>query len=100
MHAKLIWLENNLISVRNDAKLKRKRRLNYMLDFNGNVHQYYLYSTGTGLKPNTFYTRKAAEIAMQEYCAKHGISVECTECDKHERKYSNHNGVRFYINRI
>lgn len=71
-----------------------------MLDLNGNVHQYYLYSTGTSMKDQTFYTRKDAEAAMQKYCAKRGIKVECTECDKHERKYSNHNGVRFYINRI
>ena len=71
--------------------------LNY---YNNRIHQYYLYSTGTQLKNQTFLTRKAAEIAMNNYCAEHGIKIECTECDKHERKYSNHNGVRFYINRI
>lgn len=71
-----------------------------MLDLNNKIHQYYLYSTGTNLKPITFGNRRDAEIAMNNYCAKHGIEVECTECDKHERKYSNHNGVRFYINRI
>lgn len=74
-----------------------------MFTYTGNdyqVHQYYLYSTGTTLKDEYFNTRKEAEIAMNEYCAKHGITIECTECDKHERKYSNHDGVRFYINRI
>ena len=71
-----------------------------MIDIYNRAHQYYLYSTGTSLKSQTFNTRKDAEIAMNQYCAKHNIKVECTECDKHERKYSNHNGVRFYINRI
>lgn len=63
-------------------------------------HQYYVFSTGTSLKNKTFDTRKEAEIYMHNYCNQHGIHVECTEYDKHERKYSNHNGVRFYINRI
>ena len=71
-----------------------------MFDYYNEIHQYYLSSTGTGLKDSVYNTRKDAEIAMNQYCAKHGIKVECTECDKHERKYSNHNGVRFYINRI
>lgn len=64
------------------------------------AHQYYLFSTGTHMKDGYYHTRKDAEIAMNNYCAKNGIAVECTECDKHERKYSNHNGVRFYINRV
>ena len=63
-------------------------------------HQYYVFSTGTGLKDKTFDTRKEAEIYMYNYCNANGIHIECTEYDKHERKYSNHNGVRFYINRI
>lgn len=63
-------------------------------------HTYYLFSTGTQLKEGYFRSRKAAEIAMNTYCAKNGIEVECTERDRHERKYSNHKGVRFYINRI
>lgn len=63
-------------------------------------HQYCLSSTGTSMKDQFFDTRLEAEIAMNQYCAKNGITVECTECDKHERKYSNHNGIRFYINRI
>ena len=63
-------------------------------------HQYYLFSTGTTLKDGYFKTRKEAEATMNNYCAKNGIKIECTECDKHERKYSNHNGIRFYINRI
>lgn len=63
-------------------------------------HYYYLFSTGTSLKAKSYATRREAEIAMNNYCAKHDIQVECTEHDKHERKYSNHNGVRFYINRI
>lgn len=63
-------------------------------------HQYLLFSTGTNLKKKVFNTRLDAERAMRLYCAKNGIYVECTEQDKHERKYSNHNGIRFYINRI
>lgn len=64
------------------------------------AHQYYMHSTGTGLKDQTFNTRLDAEICMHNYCNQHGIHIECTEYDKHERKYSDHNGVRFYINRI
>ena len=64
------------------------------------AHQYYLFSTGTSLKNGYYNTRKDAEIAMNQYCMKHGIVVECTEYDKHERKYSNHAGIRFYINRV
>ena len=71
-----------------------------MLDYYNKIHQYYLSSTGTTLKDKAYNTRREAEIAMNQYCASKGIKVECTECDKHERKYSNHNGVRFYINRI
>lgn len=63
-------------------------------------HKYYLFSTGTELKSKYFDTRKEAEIAMNNYCKKHNITIECTEYDKHERKYSNHNGIRFYINRV
>ena len=71
--------------------------------FGNNVpqsHRYYVHSTGTGLKDRSFDTRREAEIYMQNYCAAAGINLECTELDRHERLYSNHNGVRFYINRI
>ena len=68
--------------------------------FSPQKHQYYLYSTGTDLKNKYYDTRKDAEGVMRAYCVKHGITVECTECDKHQRKYSNHKGVRFYINRV
>ena len=64
------------------------------------AHQYYVFSTGTKLKDKYFETRKEAEAYMNDYCNSHDIRIECTECDKHERKYSNHNGVRFYINRV
>ena len=63
-------------------------------------HSYYASSTGTGFRAREFATRKEAEAAMWSYCSRHGISVECTECDRHERKYSDHKGARFYINRI
>jgi len=63
-------------------------------------HRYYLYSSGTGLKPKLYNTRLDAEKAMNNYCVKNGIVVECTENDKHLKKYSNHKGVRFYINRV
>lgn len=71
-----------------------------MFDINLNNHSYYLFSTGTHLKSKEYATRKDAEIAMNNYCVLHNIIVECTENDKHRRKYSNHCGVRFYINRI
>lgn len=64
-------------------------------------HMYYVFSSGTNFKPVTKSSRILAEIEMRKYCIKHNITgLECTEYDKHERKYSNHNGVRFYINRI
>lgn len=69
-------------------------------DYQPQAHQYYVFSTGTGLKNKTFNTRLDAEIYMYNYCNRNGIHIECTEYDKHERKYSNHDGVRFYINRI
>lgn len=64
------------------------------------VHYYYVFSTGTNLKDKYFRTRQDAENYMNDYCYRHNIRLECTECDKHERKYSNHNGIRFYINRV
>ena len=66
----------------------------------GQPHKYYVHSTGTGLRDKSFNTRREAEIYMQNYCAAAGIKLECTEYDRHERKYSDHNGTRFYINRI
>jgi len=69
---------------------------------NQQVHcyRYYLFSTGTGLKNKYFNTRVDAEAAMYSYCTKNGIQIECSEQDKHEYKYTNHNGIRFYINRV
>ena len=64
-------------------------------------HTYYVFSTGTNFKPVTKSSRLLAEREMNKDWKKHNIiELECTECDKHERKYSNHKGVRFYINRI
>lgn len=64
-------------------------------------HTYILSVSGLKVKDRYFKTRREAEIAMHNICKKFGIkNVECTEQDKHERKYSNHNGVRFYINRV
>lgn len=63
-------------------------------------HHYSVFVTGIKCKKKLFDTRQEAESYMWECCSKFGITVECTECDKHERKYSNHCGVRFYINRI
>lgn len=63
-------------------------------------HSYYVFSSGTGFKAREFGTRKEAEGAMESYCSARGISVECVECDRHERKYSDHKGARFYINRV
>lgn len=64
-----------------------------------NTYRYYLFSTGTNLKGRYYATRSEAEEAMYEYCNDNGIKIECSECDKHERKYTNHKGIRFYINR-
>lgn len=55
---------------------------------------------GTKLKSKYFDTRREALDYMYKYCAKHSIHVELSENDKHEKKYSNHQGVRFYINRV
>lgn len=63
-------------------------------------YKYFVFSTGTNFKSRTFDTRVEAEAAMYKYCLRHNIRLECTEYDKHEHKYSNHAGVRFYINRI
>ena len=67
---------------------------------NNNGHSYYLFCSGADFKAREFGSRRAAEIAMNEFCATLGIQVECVECDKHERMYESANGVRFYINRI
>ena len=64
------------------------------------THRYYLFSTGTSLKARYYDTRFNAEKAMTEYCSRHGIQIECSEYDKHQRKYTNHKGIRFYINRV
>lgn len=64
------------------------------------THQYLLHSDGTTLKDKVYNSRLEANIAMNSYCSAHGIVVECTEDNKHSKKYSNHRGVRFYINRI
>lgn len=64
-------------------------------------HRYYLFSSGTDMSSRVYDTRCEAEQAMYDFCELNHIhGLECTEYDKHERKYSNHNGVRFYINRI
>lgn len=75
----------------------------------GNIcaHAYYVYATGDfnfkKFKPKSFYSRREAEIYMQEVCYKNKLdpqAFECSECDKHEKKYTDHAGHRFYINRI
>lgn len=63
-------------------------------------HKYYVCASGINFKAKSFKTRLDAEIAMREFCSRHNITLECVEFDKHERKYSNHSGIRFYINRI
>lgn len=66
-----------------------------------NNHKYFLFCTGTKFKgKTTFNTRALAEDAMKKFCMNNGIQVELTERDKHEAKYSNHKGIRFYINRV
>ena len=64
------------------------------------AHEYLLSSVGTGMKDSYYNTRKEAESAMNTYCQKRGISVECVECDRHERAYAGSNGSEFYINRV
>lgn len=63
-------------------------------------HQYYVFASGTNLKPKYFNSRREATAYVYAYCTKHNIDIECTEQDKHEYKYSDHNGIRFYINRV
>lgn len=63
-------------------------------------HLYYLFSTGTNCKNGYYTSREEATRTMFKYCADNNIKIECTEYDKHYRKYSNHNGIRFYINRV
>lgn len=65
-----------------------------------NNHRYNLYASGIKFRSKEFDSRKEAEIKMNEICNKLNINVDCTEYDKHERVYSNHNGIKFYINRI
>ena len=65
------------------------------------AHSYYLFSSGAVKAPKgTYPTRLSAELAMRDFCVKNNLEVECTENDKHCKKYSNHAGIRFYINRI
>lgn len=63
-------------------------------------HRYYLFSTGTSLKPKYYNSRAEANHTMYAYCVKHGIQVDCVEDCKHEKAYSDHHGVNFYINRV
>ena len=64
------------------------------------AHRYFVFASGVKFKAKYFDSRVEAESAMNKFCYKHGIYLECTEYDKHERKYSNHKGVRFYVNRV
>ena len=63
-------------------------------------HQYYVFATGVDFKAKYCRTRVQAENEMLSYCAEHGIKIELTEEDRHEKKYSDHHGCRFYINRV
>jgi len=64
-------------------------------------HSYYVFVTGIDAEPKTFGTRLEAEIYMHKVCYRNHIkNLECVECDKHERKYSNSLGIKFYINRV
>ena len=63
-------------------------------------HRYFLFSTGTSLKGKYFNTQEEALNAMYKYCQKNDIQVEVTEDDYFGKKFSNHNGVRFYINKV
>lgn len=64
------------------------------------THSYYMFCSGIKGPSGYYATRRDAEDAMNSYCQAHGIKLECTERDRHERKYSDHHGVRFYINRV
>lgn len=71
---------------------------NYL--FTPNYFKYYLFSTGTKLKNKYYNNQRDALDAMYKYCYKNNIELECTEDDIFGKKYSNHKGVRFYINKV
>lgn len=62
--------------------------------------KYYLFSTGTTFKAETFASYSKAEQAMYKFCNPRGIKLACTERDDFGSKFTNHNGVRFYLNRV
>lgn len=66
------------------------------------AHRYFVYATGIkNFKPRCYDSRVAAESYMHAVCKKYNITnLECYERDRHERAYTNHSGIRFYINRI
>lgn len=64
------------------------------------IHKYFMFVEGLKIPSRLFDTRLEAEICMHLICQHKHITVDCVEYDKHERKYSNHNGIRFYINRV
>lgn len=70
-----------------------------------NFHKYNVYVSGIKAREKEFYTRRDAEIYMQNICAKYGIDYKdltCKEYSKHERTYvyDNDHNVKFQINRI
>jgi len=62
--------------------------------------KYYLFSTGTTFKAETYATFSDAERAMHAFCNPRGIKLECTERDEFGSKFTNHKGIRFYLNRV
>lgn len=64
------------------------------------LHKYLLFIEGLPIRSRVFDTRLDAEIFMHRICKQKNLIIESTEVDKHEYKYSNHQGIRFYINRI
>lgn len=71
-----------------------------MYNLNCELHQYYVSSNDKSFQEGYFNTRKNAEAEMHNFCAERGITVDCVECDKHERRYSSDNGIEFCINRV
>lgn len=70
-----------------------------------NFHKYSVYVSGIKAKEKKFYSRKEAEIYMQEICSKYDIDyrdITCKEHSKHERTYvyDIDSNIKFQINRL
>ena len=63
-------------------------------------HKYCLSCNGARMRSRVFNSRREANIAMYEFCAANGIKVECVDDSKHDKLYSDNEGITFCISRI